>query len=75
MHLAELPVLVLPRSALDGADGAARLVGHVQFRAQAAVTLWSFGTLVLIIVQVEPPLGVALQFEAGLEFGATKFSL
>ena len=36
--LAELPVLVLPWPAFDGADGAgARLFGHVQFRAQAAV--------------------------------------
>ena len=33
--LAELPVLVLPRSTFDGAD--ARLGGHVQFRAQTAV--------------------------------------
>ena len=44
--LAELPVLVLPWPAFDGADCAgARLFGHVQFRAQAAVRWKSFAKM------------------------------
>ena len=41
--LAELPVLVLPWPALDGADGAAaRLLGHVQLRPQTGVIIYNF---------------------------------
>ena len=52
-ELAELPVLVLPRPALDGAH-VARLFGHVQLRAQTEVQTICIFANCNVLVMKEP---------------------